>query len=87
MSFFDKLKKGAQEMAEKSEELVGAAKIKIAITKVESDIAKQKTELGAVAYKLYKEGKMDDSEITVICEAIDKLHLEIEKLNAQLKEQ
>lgn len=86
MSFFDKLKKGAQEMADKSEELMGTAKIKLQITKVESDIGKKKSELGAAAYKLYKEGKISDPDLVGVCQAIDNLYQEIDKLNAQLKE-
>lgn len=86
MSFFDKLKKGAQEMADKSEELMGAAKIKLQITKVESDISKQKSELGEAAYKLYKDGKINEPELGGVCQAIDRLYQEIDNLKAQIKE-
>lgn len=86
MDFLDKLKKGTRVIAEKSEELVGVAKIKISIGKTETELVKRQTELGVLVYNLCTEGKASIPEASGLCGEIDQLQREIDSLNLQLNE-
>ncbi|MHB1044156.1 MAG: zinc-ribbon domain-containing protein [Eubacteriales bacterium] len=86
MDFLDKLKKGTRVIAEKSEELVEVAKIKISIGKTETELVKRQTELGVLVYNLSAEGKVNIPEAAGLCGEIDVLLREIDSLNFQLNE-
>lgn len=86
MDLLDKIKKGTKVIAEKSEELVEVAKIKMSIGKTETELVKRQTELGVLVYNLYTEGKANIPEVAGLCGEIDQLMREIDNLNLQLNE-
>ncbi|MFA7078324.1 MAG: zinc ribbon domain-containing protein [Syntrophomonas sp.] len=84
MSFFNQIKKGVQTVTDKSDELVESTKIKMAISKIESQITQRKMELGALTYRLHTEAQVHIPEITSVCTGIDACYKEITDLQNQL---
>lgn len=84
MSVFNQIRKGVQAVTDKSDELVETTKIKMAISKIESQVSQRKVELGALTYRLHTEGRIDIPEVLSICTDIDAYHKEILDLQNQL---
>lgn len=84
MSVFNQIKKGVQAVTDKSDELMESTKIKMAISKIESQISQKKMELGALTYRLHTEARVDIPEITSVCTGIDNCYKEIENMQNQL---
>lgn len=84
MGVFDQIRKGVQVVSDKSDELVESTKIKMTISKIESQVNQKKVELGALTYRLYTEGRIDVPEIVTLCTGIDNCHREIMDLQKQI---
>ena len=81
---FSKIIDGSKKLADKSRNVVEIMQFQTSIDKLENEITKQKTELGAVTYRLHGEGKIQEQDIDSICSAIDTLQNEIITLNNQI---
>jgi len=60
MEFWDKFKKGAQEMGEKAAQLGKIAKLQTEITGINASKGGKLADLGRNVYALYKDGKLPD---------------------------
>jgi len=91
MSIWEKLKDGTKAFSEKSEEiievarskseeLVGITKQRMAVSKVQTEIIKKKTELGSLVYDLSCKRREDSESVDSICDEIKALELELSKL-------
>lgn len=96
MDFWDRLRMGTKKIGKKSEELVStavvkseelleSAKLRIAISKLETEIVKKKTELGTIVYQLYREKSENDGSVDKICEEIKRMEDEAAKLRKKLE--
>ncbi len=97
MTFWEKLKDGTKAFSEKSEEiievarsksgeLVGVTKLRLAISKVETDIVKKKTELGNIVYDLYRNRREDSEAVDIYCEEIENLESELNELKSKMSD-
>lgn len=97
MSLWEKLKEGTKVFSEKSEEiievarskseeLVGVTKLRMAVSKVETEIVKKKTELGSIVFDLYCDRRSDSETVDITCEEIKKLESELNDLKRKIAE-
>ena len=85
-----KLKKTATNAAtragNKAEEIKEVSSLKSKINTARSDIGIAKKDIGDYCFKLFKEGKVEDSQILELCEQIRDSYDEIEKREQQIEE-
>lgn len=97
MTFWEKLKDGTKAFSEKSEEiievarsksgeLVGVTKLRLAISKVETEMVNKKTELGNLVYELYRNRREDSESVDICCEEIENLESELNNLKSKMSD-
>lgn len=90
MDIFDSIKNTisstARSAAKKSNEIVEATKLKMAITGYEADIARLMRDIGEIVYEGYKDEDASASEeLPDICKEIEEKYDEIDKARAKLR--
>lgn len=83
-NIWDRMRKGTQMISEKSGELLEMAKVRAAVSKLETDMVKKYTELGELTYRIYMREQVDDRQIERLCEELKALAFELREYREQL---
>lgn len=87
MSFFDKMKQGASDVAKKAQQTVEITKLKTQISLKEREIEKTCTYIGEAVFRSYANGdwKLAGQDIDSYCEHITGLRRDIRAIEAKVK--
>ncbi len=87
MGFLDNLKKGVNDIADKTNDFVSDSKTKMDIKKIKGDIDVEFRKLGERFYQYQKDGIEVDESVLEFVSVIDQKYEEIKELEKSLEEQ
>ncbi len=87
MGFLDNLKKGVNDIADKTNDFVSDSKTKMDIKKIKGEIDQEFTKLGERFYQYKKDGKEVDESVLEFISVIDNKFEQIKELEKSLEEE
>lgn len=79
MSFKNDFFRIADHLKQKSEEFIDIAQSKISTSKIEYEINKKKSQLGALVYNQYLADNLDSEKVVELCEEIKDLEIQLKE--------